>query len=112
MPCRDYYDDHPQEYYGPMLADKDKEIAKLKRQISFAESALCGTLAALKHCDQQLHKEGNENDYYGWIDFNDAGITRDSLKQWHKKHMELDAKHRAAEAEAVRIANETSSRSS
>jgi len=36
MPCRDYYDDHPEAYFGPKLSSAEAEIEKLKMQISFA----------------------------------------------------------------------------
>lgn len=89
MPCRDYYDDHPQDYYGPMLANKDKEIEKLRKQISFAESALCATLKA----GDELCKDRGYN-FYAKIDFDSAGITASELSKWQKKHNALDAKHR------------------
>ena len=43
MPCRDFYDDHPHQYF------KDVTEPALKKQIAFAESALCQALVALEH---------------------------------------------------------------
>lgn len=101
MPCRDYYDDHPQDYYGPKLANKDKEIKRLRKQISFAESALCLTLNTF-----QQFMEGVKYDFDDRIktnpldvmDIEEAGINRKALEQWWKKHKALDLKHRAEEA--------------
>ncbi len=83
MPCRDYYDDHPEAYF--------REITEpaLKKQISFAESALCATLDALQVA---LGKEPFDS-----IDYEEAGITKKELKAWRKKHKEVDAKHRELE---------------
>ena len=85
MPCRDYYDDHPQQYF------KDVTEPALKKQISFAESALCQTLAAL---ESVVMENGN---FYDYIDFKAAGIKKADLIKWHKEHKELDAKHRDEE---------------
>lgn len=97
MPCRDYYDDHPEAYYGPKLKDQEAEIAKLKKQISFAESALCATLSALEHVNGLTEVPHLPGQFYEWIDHDEAGITRESLINWHKQHKELDAKHREQE---------------
>lgn len=106
MPCRDYYDDHPEAYYGPKLKDQEAEIAKLKKQISFAESALCATLDALALADCNLTDyEGGDRstiDFYAWINFGDAGIDRESVVKWHKRHKEIDAEHRAMEQERLK----------
>ncbi len=102
MPCRDYYDDNPAAYYGPQLRDKDAEIAKLQKQISFAESALCQTLAALEQIVKQIPAEyGN---FYDLIDYDAAGIARKDLVAWHKKHKEIDEKHRAEEQRRIAAA--------
>ena len=90
MPCRDYYDDHPQQYF------KDVTEPALKKQISFAESALCQTLAGLIRLVTETKLYAN-SDPYDWIDYKEAGITKKELVAWHKAHMELDAKHRAEE---------------
>lgn len=90
MPCRDYYDDHPEQYYAA-------EVEGLKKQISFAESALCQTLAALEKVDKEVGGPDGGS-FYDWIDFAEAGITKQDLKKWHKEHKVLDAKHRAEEA--------------
>lgn len=92
MPCRDYYDDHPDQYF------KDYGEAALRKQISFAESALCQALAALEHVDTQIETVGpKQGDFYNWINFAAAGITKSDLVKWHKAHKKLDAKHREEE---------------
>jgi len=93
MPCRDYYDDHPEAYFGEKLKDKDAEITKLKKQVSFAESALCAALNALDNRCREWE------DPIDMIDCIEAGISRDALRSWRTKHQELDARHRAEEAE-------------
>lgn len=100
MPCRDYYDDHPQAYF------RDVTEPALKKQISFAESALCATLNALEL--QVLAGSGGKGDpdkIYDLIDFEEAGITQKELREWRKRHAELDKKHRERElAEAKKTA--------
>ena len=92
MPCRDFYDDHPEAYF------KDIKEPALKKQISFAESALCQTLAALERAFTYADGKGS---FYDVIDYEAAGITKQALVMWHKEHKKLDAKHRK-EAEAKR----------
>ena len=41
MPCRDYYDEYPLAYF------RDVTEPALKKQISFAESALCQAMDAI-----------------------------------------------------------------
>jgi hypothetical protein len=92
MPCRDYYDDHPQQYF------KDVTEPALKKQISFAESALC---AALDTIDKMLIKQGSGDfgyrDAIDAMDLKEAGITEKDLRAWRKNHKELDKKHREEE---------------
>ena len=92
MPCRDFYDDHPQQYF------KDVTEPALKKQISFAESALC---AALGTIEKMLIKQGSGDfgyrDVYEAIDYKEAGITEVDLRTWHKNHKKLDKKHREEE---------------
>lgn len=98
MPCRDYHDDHPQEYYGPMLADKAQEIERLKKQIAFAESALCAALNALEHVDSLVETQSpKQGDFYDWVNVEEAGISKKELVKWHKRHKVLDARHREQE---------------
>lgn len=92
MPCRDYYDDHPEEYYGPKLANKDKEIDRLKKQVAFAESALCAVLRA----GEDICKEQGYH-FFTKIRFEEAGITPTQLADWFRKHQQLDELHREAE---------------
>lgn len=93
MPCRDYYDDHPEQYF------KDVTEPALKKQISFAESALCQVLRALEYVDTQVETVSpKKGDWYDWIDFRAAGITKKELVAWHKQHKALDEKHRTEEA--------------
>jgi hypothetical protein len=88
MPCRDYYDDHPKQYF------KDT-IEGLKQQVSFAESALCRTLAALEHVDSLVETSSpKQGDFYNWINFAEAGIAKQDLVNWHQCHKILDQKHR------------------
>ena len=92
MPCRDYYDDHPEQYF------KDVTEPALKKQISFAESALCAALAALEHVDSLVETVSpKQGDFYDWLNFKEAGITKTQLIKWHKTHKELDLKHREQE---------------
>lgn len=89
MPCRDYYDDHPQAYYN------DVTKPALQKQIAFAESALCQALVALEHVDSLVETiSPKRGDFYDWVNFREAGITKNELIEWHKKHKELDRKHR------------------
>lgn len=99
MPCRDYYDDHPEQYF------KDVTIPELKKQISFAESALCAALTALEHVDSQVETiSPKKGDFYDWLNFHEAGITKKGLVAWHKKHRVLDKKHREEETKKLREA--------
>lgn len=92
MPCRDYYDDHPEAYF------KQVTEPALKKQVSFAESALCQTLAALENMRTTLSTVtavmGSALDY---VDYAAAGITRKELEAWWRNHQKLDAKHREEE---------------
>jgi hypothetical protein len=100
MPCRDFYDDHPEQYF------KDVTEPALKRQIAFAESALCQTLAALQHVDSLVEtSKPKRGDFYDWINFKEAGITKGQLIKWQKSHKKLDDKHR--EEERLRQIKET-----
>lgn len=94
MPCRDYYDDHPEAYF------RDVTEPALKKQIAFAESALCAALNAL----EQFAKPGarGKETSIDLIDFEEAGITKKELVAWRKKHQELDKKHREQELAAAR----------
>lgn len=95
MPCRDYYDDHPEQYF------KDYTEPALKKQISFAESALCQTLTAFEKVLQGVKHDYDDaifTDVMRYIDFNAAGINKSELIKWWKEHKELDEKHRAEEA--------------
>lgn len=106
MPCRDYYDDHPEQYY------KDVTEPALKKQVSFAESALCQTLAAFqailiavnRHSDSPDRLTTNPLDL---INYEEAGITRKDLERWWKDHKALDEKHRKEEARKKALAKLT-----
>lgn len=92
MPCRDFYDDHPEQYF------KDVTEPALKKQIAFAESALCVALTALEHVDSLVGTVSpKRGDFYDWINFREAGITKKELVKWHKNHKILDARHREQE---------------
>jgi len=95
MPCRDYYDDHPDAYYT------DVTKPALMKQISFAESALCAALDALQKSASKEYPP-----YVGhWIDqidFPSAGIDRKELLDWRVKHKAMDEKHREDEKKRLR----------
>ena len=92
MPCRDYYDDHPEAYF------RDVTEKELKKQISFAESALCQALVALEHVDSLVETVSpKKGSFYDWINYAEAGITKAQLVKWHKEHKILDQKHREEE---------------
>ena len=78
MPCIDYYDKNPSAYYADTLHG-------LKKQVSFAESALCQTLAAF---DAYAYlRQENALDF---IKYKDAGITRNQLEKWWAEHKRKD----------------------
>ncbi len=94
MPCRDYYDDHPEAYF------RDVTEPALKKQVSFAESALCQTLAAFaKFLNETSSEVGGKIDVnpLNYIDYKEAGIDKRDLAKWWKDHQILDAKHREEE---------------
>lgn len=99
MPCRDYYDDHPDQYF------KDVTEPALKKQVSFAESALCQTLVAFARFlyAAKMHTGDPQLtlDPLDLIDYAEAGIKRADLEAWWKNHQALDKKHREEE----RLAN-------
>lgn len=97
MPCRSGYEDDPALFYSPQLANKDAEIRRLKDRVSFAESALCETLRALDYVDGLVETGPVGRDWYDWINFKEAGITKQELVKWHKRHKEIDAKYREQE---------------
>lgn len=92
MPCRDYYDNHPEAYF------RDVSEPKLKKQIAFAESALCGALAALDRAGVDPLKV---------INFSEIGITPAELKKWWTEHQKLDEQHRLAELKAKALSKLT-----
>ncbi len=97
MPCRDYYDDHPDQYF------KDVTEPALKKQISFAESALCMVMNAYldvvfnETALNEVSKEMLFDQVYDHFDYVSAGIKEEEFIKWHKEHMRLDAEHRAEE---------------
>lgn len=96
MPCRDYYDDHPEAYF------RDVTQPALQKQISFAESALCAALDALDRAN--ANSSHPQHSSMSWINFEEAGIKEKELKEWLKKHKELDKKHRAEEQARLKAA--------
>ena len=99
MPCRDYYDDHPEAYF------RDVTEPGLKAQISFAESALCASLGALEAISKHARATTDTKlprDFYDWIDFAEAGITKEALVSWHRKHVETDQLHRKQAADKLK----------
>lgn len=100
MPCKDYYDDHPEDYY------RDVTKPALKKQISFAESALCGALTALERIIDE-HNSGKRVAYgpaIHQIDFDAIGINVNDLYQWWENHKKLDKKHRKEELRKAALA--------
>ena len=91
MPCRSYYDDHPDAYY-------ESTSIGLKKQVSFAESALCQTLDAFERVLKEFGEHADElsTDPMDYIDYKQAGITRKELEEWRKEHKRLDAMAEAA----------------
>lgn len=104
MPCRDFYDDHPQAYF------RDVTEPALKKQISFAESALCATLDAFETTlkdFRRAHDDMVNIDPLDYINYAEAGITHNDLKIWRKNHRELDQKHRLEEKRKKALAKLT-----
>lgn len=93
MPCRDYYDDHPEQYF------KDVTEPALKKQISFAESALCQTLVDFERILDDVRRLVPElpTNPLDHINYAEAGITRNELQRWWKQHKKLDAQYREQE---------------
>jgi len=91
MPCRDYYDDHPEQYF------RDVTEPVLKKRIAFAESALC---AVLKVFDNAPDDERDE--MWNEIDFAAAGISSEELAEWHAQHRQRDQQIRDAKIKAAR----------
>lgn len=92
MPCRDYYDDHPEQYF------KDVTEPALKARIAFAESALCAVLEVV--CDNT--DVCGHNFLWDDIDFKSAGITKQELLAWHDQHRARDQKIRDAKIQKAR----------
>lgn len=84
MPCRDYYDDHPDQYF------KDVTEPQLKARIAFAESALCGLI-------RTIHALGLEQDLFDRVDWQDCGIKREALIKWFHAHDAHDREIRQQE---------------
>ena len=82
MPCRDYYDDHPDQYF------KDVTEPQLKARIAFAESALCGLIRASHSLTQDL---------FDAVDWQDCGIKREALIKWFHAHDAHDREIRQQE---------------
>jgi len=97
MPCRDFIETHSTEYYGEPLADKDQEIERLRKRMSFIESALCGTITALEF--QNTVVRCSPYPVYGLIDYDAVGIKRSEFESWHKKHKNLDSRYLKEEHE-------------
>ena len=88
MPCRDYHDDHPQQYF------RDVTEPALKKRIAFAESALCAVL--------QVFDNAPFDEMWNAIDFASAGITSMELSDWHDEHRARDQQIRDAKIKAAR----------
>lgn len=101
MPCRDYYDDHPDQYF------KDVTEPALRAQVSFAESALCMVMVHLFEASftdvaiETTSPQALWNKLYDSLDYKSAGIKQEEFIKWHKNHLELDRKHREEEERAL-----------
>lgn len=82
MPCRDFYDEHPEQYF------RDVTEPALKARIAFAESALCAALTALRYHSEDRGR--HEFDFFDHINYKSAGINKEELKKWYKEHRERD----------------------
>ena len=71
MPCRDYYDDHPEAPY--------------KEELSVVAPALCAVFRALAK-EKGLLMEGLLNQ----IDWKEAGVSKKQVLDWWKNHEEQD----------------------
>lgn len=91
MPCRDYYDEHPEHYF------KDVTEPALRQRISFTESALCQALEAIQQI--LINAAAVQDDPLAYINYQEAGITYEELEKWWKEHKALDAMHRKEELE-------------
>lgn len=94
MPCRDYMDDHPHIYYGEQLFNKDLEIERLNKKLSFAESSLCAVLRAIENAGLDVFSS-NSTGRSAWrtviIDWKDAGVSSKELENWFVEHKRADA---------------------
>ena len=90
MPCRDFYNDYPQEYFGFKLKNAEEEIKKLKERVAFAESALCATLKA---GNSFCNARGIQ--FFSEIEFFEAGITAKELGDWYREHTARDERVRS-----------------
>lgn len=94
MPCRDYMDDNPGAYYGERLRDKEAEIERLQKKLSFAESTLCAVLRAIEKAGLNLFNNIGPID----VDWVDAGVKPKDVSTWFFKHKEIDMAIRARTA--------------
>jgi len=88
MPCRDYYDDHPEQYF------KEATEPALKQRIAFAESALCAVMSMME--------VGLGSVMWSQIDYASAGITLEELAAWYEQHKARDKKIRDAKIQKAR----------
>ncbi len=97
MPCRDYYDDHPEQYF------KDVTEPALRARIAFAESALCMAMNTYveamfnETAIRETPKETLFDQVYDHFDYESAGIDKAAFVRWHKEHIRLDVMHREEE---------------
>ena len=97
MPCRDYYDDHPELYF------RDFTEPALKKQIAFAESALCGVLSAFEEMNRHIHAT-ERKEIWSYFDYKQMGIEKKDLIKWLSDHREAERKAMAeSEKKARRI---------
>lgn len=109
MPCRDYMDDNPSVYYGQQLNNKEAEIKRLNRKLSFAESALCAVLRAIENAGMDINQPYKSTSLGSpMVDWKDAGITSKELADWFERHKKADAfiREKKAKEEAAKLAKE------
>lgn len=95
MPCRDYYDDHPNQYFKDILQAKlEEQVDVLKKRVAFAESALCMMVQLWENEDFQLDEIPQEF-------YDGAGIKYNELVLWWSEHSARDEEIKKQKREAA-----------
>lgn len=90
MPCRDYYDDHPNQYCI------DIQLPDVKKKLAFAETALCALIKAVDNIPLASGQRGRAH-VSDIIDYKEAGITKEEFLSWMKNHEKQDHDRRVKE---------------